>query len=78
MGSMLVSILFNKNVHRKTLLRLAISALLGNVLSSMQYIIRWQVVSLTYSKSNLQVDGEYVNFLCIRRYFVKRGKKCPT
>ena len=29
-------------------------------------------------KSNLQVDGEYVSFLCIRRYFVKRGKKCPT
>jgi len=44
----LVSILSNKNVRRKTLLRLAISALLGNVLSSMQYIIRWQVVSLTY------------------------------
>ena len=29
-------------------------------------------------KSNLQVYGEYVNFLCIRRNCVKRGKKCPT
>ena len=29
-------------------------------------------------KSNLQVDGEYISFLCIRRYFVKRGKKCST
>ena len=29
-------------------------------------------------KSYLQVYGEYISFLCIRRDFVKRGKKFST